>query len=47
MTGGAQGANGIALFDLDYTLLGGDATYERFRCNSGRRLDCVANRDVR
>lgn len=20
--------NGIALFDLDYTLLGGDATYE-------------------
>jgi HAD superfamily hydrolase (TIGR01490 family) len=23
-----QGATGIALFDLDYTLLGGDATYE-------------------
>jgi len=27
-SGGASSAKGIALFDLDYTLLGGDATYE-------------------
>lgn len=27
-SGGARGTKGIALFDLDYTLLGGDATYE-------------------